>query len=58
MNFLTVLTDDFKLGVVQQTQGGKKDDVNFPKEFGNRNRSEQNVIQFEKKTKTKTKAVG
>lgn len=56
MNFSKImLANDFKLEVAQQTQCGKKDDeknkrkkndVNFPKDLGSKNRNEQNEIQL------------
>lgn len=49
MNFSkTTLADDFKLEIAQQSQCGKQDDVNFPKDLGSGNRNEQNETQFEK----------
>lgn len=49
MNFSkTMLADDFKLEIAQQSQCGKQDDVNFPKDLGSGNRNEQNETQFEK----------
>lgn len=48
-----MLADDSRLEVVKQNSYGKKDDVNFSKEFGNGNRNEQNEIQFEKKQRRK-----